>query len=48
MQVGQCGSQIGTKFWELVCEEIGIGGDGEYYDNNDAQLGRINVFYHEA
>ena len=25
-----------------------IGGDGEYCGGNDAQLGRINVFYHEA
>jgi tubulin beta len=26
----------------------GIGGDGEYCGGNDAQLDRINVFYHEA
>jgi tubulin beta len=26
----------------------GIGGDGEYCGDNDAQLDRINVFYHEA
>ena len=25
-----------------------IGGDGEYCGDNDAQLGCINVFYHEA
>ena len=25
-----------------------IGGDGEYSNDNDAQLDRINVFYHEA
>jgi tubulin beta len=25
-----------------------IGGDGGYCGDNDAQLGRINVFYHEA
>jgi tubulin beta len=31
-----------------VCDEHGIGGDGEYFGSNDAQLGRINVFYHEA
>jgi tubulin beta len=24
-----------------------IGGDGEYCGDNDALLGRINVFYHE-
>jgi tubulin beta len=26
----------------------GIGGDEEYCGDNDAQLGRINAFYHEA
>jgi tubulin beta len=30
-----------------LCSEHSIGGDGEYCGNNDAQLGRINVFYHE-
>jgi hypothetical protein len=32
-----------------LCDENGIGGDGEYCGDNDAQqLGRINVLYHEA
>jgi tubulin beta len=31
-----------------LCDEHGIGGVGEYCGDNDAQLGRINVFYHEA
>jgi len=31
-----------------LCDEHGIGGDREYCGDNDAQLGRINVFYHEA
>ena len=31
-----------------MCDENGIGGDGEYCGDNDAQLDRINVFYHEA
>jgi tubulin beta len=48
MQAGQCGNQMGTKFGEVVCDENGIDGDGEYCGDNDAQLGRINVFYHEA
>jgi hypothetical protein len=37
-----------TKFWEVVCAEHGIDGSGEYCGDNDAQLGRINVLYHEA
>jgi tubulin beta len=31
-----------------LCDENGISGDGEYCGDNDAQLDRINVFYHEA
>jgi tubulin beta len=33
---------------EVVCDEHGIGGSGEYCGDNDAHLGRSNVFYHEA
>jgi hypothetical protein len=28
--------------------EHSIDGDREYCDDNDTQLGRMNVFYHEA
>jgi tubulin beta len=32
-----------------LCDAHGIGGDGEYCgENNDAQLGRINLICHEA
>jgi hypothetical protein len=40
---------MSTEFQEVLCDEHGIGGDGEYFDDgNDAQLGRINVFYYEG
>jgi tubulin beta len=32
----------------VACDEHGIGGGGEYCGDNDTQLGRIGVFYHEA
>jgi tubulin beta len=48
MQVGQCGSQIGIKFREVVCDEHGIGGEGAYCGDNDSQLDRTKVFCHEA
>jgi hypothetical protein len=32
----------------VVCDENGIGGGGEYCGDNDAQLDRMGVFYHEA
>jgi tubulin beta len=39
---------MGTELQEVVCDEHSIGGDGEYCGGNDAQLGRMKVFYHEA
>jgi hypothetical protein len=43
MQAGQCGNQMGTEFWKVVCDGHGIDGDGDYCGYNDAQLGRINL-----
>jgi tubulin beta len=39
---------MNTKFWEVVCDEHGIGGSGGTCGDNDAHLGRIHVFYHES
>jgi tubulin beta len=39
---------MGTKFWEMLCDKHGIGADDECCGNNDAQLGRINLFYYET
>jgi hypothetical protein len=39
---------MGTEFQEVLCGEHSISGDGEYCGDNDTQLGRIKVFYHEA
>ena len=30
IQVGQCGNQIGLKFWEYICGEHGVSGDGKF------------------
>jgi len=45
---GQCGNQIGAKFWEVICGEHGISEGGEYEGEEDNQLERINVYYNEA
>jgi len=45
---GQCGNQIGAKFWEVICKEHGIDNVGEYTGENDNQLERINVYFNEA
>jgi tubulin beta len=38
---------MGTIFLEVVCDEYGIGGSNDDFGDNDAHLGRINVFFHE-
>ncbi|KNG78095.1 tubulin subunit beta [Plasmodium falciparum IGH-CR14] len=38
IQAGQCGNQIGAKFWE----------SGTYCGDSDLQLERVDVFYNEA
>ena len=48
LQAGQCGNQIGTKFWEMISDEHGIGVDGQYHGETDLQLERINVYYNEG
>ncbi|GAY41165.1 hypothetical protein CUMW_057330 [Citrus unshiu] len=48
IQGGQCGNQIGAKFWEVVCAEHGIDSTGRYNGDNDLQLERVNVYYNEA
>lgn len=48
IQGGQCGNQIGAKFWEVVCAEHGIDATGQYTGDSDLQLERINVYYNEA
>lgn len=48
VQAGQCGNQIGAKFWEVVCDEHGVDASGEYYGDLDLQLERINVYFNES
>lgn len=48
LQAGQCGNQIGAKFWEVISDEHSIDATGTYYGDSDVQLERINVYYNEA
>ena len=48
MMAGQCGNQIGAKFWEVISDEHGIDPTGTYHGDSDLQLERINVYYNEA
>ncbi|TRY89125.1 hypothetical protein DNTS_018061 [Danionella cerebrum] len=48
IQAGQCGNQIGTKFWEVISDEHGIDPAGSYVGDSTLQLDRINVYFNEA
>ncbi|OTF83393.1 beta-tubulin-like protein, partial [Euroglyphus maynei] len=48
IQAGQCGNQIGAKFWEVISDEHGIDPTGAYHGDSPLQLERINVYYNEA
>ncbi|KAL0267597.1 UNVERIFIED_CONTAM: hypothetical protein PYX00_009825 [Menopon gallinae] len=43
LQAGQCGNQIGSKFWEVISEEHGINPKGFYFGDSHLQLERINA-----
>lgn len=58
LQTGQCGNQIGTKFWEVISDEHGVDPSGAHNLSLDSspngkaiaaqQLERINVYFKEA
>ncbi|XP_042555378.1 tubulin beta chain-like isoform X3 [Dipodomys spectabilis] len=48
IQAGQCGNQIGAKFWEMLSDEHNIDCTGNYYGDSHLQLQRIEVYYNEA
>ncbi len=48
IQAGQCGNQIGAKFWEVISDEHGIDPNGTYHGDSYLQLEHINVYYNEA
>ena len=48
IQTGQCGNQIGSKFWDTIREEHGIDNYGVYRGDNDVQLERSSVYFNEA
>mmetsp|Transcript_5394 Transcript_5394/g.16503 ORF Transcript_5394/g.16503 Transcript_5394/m.16503 type:complete len:464 (+) Transcript_5394:141-1532(+) len=48
IQAGQCGNQIGLKFWETISQEHGLDHKGIYQGDNELQLERMNVYFTEA
>ena len=48
IQIGQCGNQIGAKFWEIISDERDTDPTGSDHGDSDLQLEQINVYYNEA
>ena len=48
IQAGQCGNQIGSKFWEVISDEHGIDTKGAYHGDNKMQLDHVNVYFNEG
>merc|ERR1711954_83517 len=48
LQAGQCGNQIGAKFWEIISDEHGIDPTGAYAGTSELQMERIEVYYNQA
>ncbi|XP_069845850.1 tubulin beta-1 chain [Dipodomys merriami] len=48
LQIGQCGNQIGEKFWDVIGDEHGLDSAGRGHGASALQLERIGVYYNEA
>jgi tubulin beta len=48
LQVGQCGNQIGAKFWELISNEHGIDLQGKFVGTTSLQSDGLSVYYNES
>jgi len=48
LQVGQCGNQIGSEFWKLLCAEHGINQRGILEDFAISGDDRKDVFFYQA
>ena len=48
IQAGQCGNQVGTKFWEVISEEHGIDTNGQFTGDDDKLIERANVYFTEG
>ncbi|KAH8652830.1 beta-tubulin [Ilyonectria robusta] len=48
LQVGQCGNQVGSAFWQTISGEHGLDSSGVYNGTSDLQLARMNVYFNET
>ncbi|XP_076389848.1 tubulin beta chain-like isoform X2 [Megachile rotundata] len=48
LQIGQCGNNVGVKFWEVISDEHGLRTDGIFCGESDLQSQRLNVYFSEG
>lgn len=41
IQAGQCGNQIGSKFWEVISDEHGVDPNGEFESLNKFRISQF-------
>ncbi|KAJ3272989.1 Tubulin beta-2 chain [Terramyces sp. JEL0728] len=47
IQSGQCGNQIGTKFWETLMDEHCLDQNGTYVGEDDVRKQKLSVYFNE-
>ncbi|CDW51932.1 Beta-tubulin isotype 2 [Trichuris trichiura] len=45
LQIGQCGNQVGSRFWELLCNEHSIQHDGSLMAATELQKEMLTVYF---
>ncbi|XP_026666869.1 tubulin beta chain-like isoform X2 [Ceratina calcarata] len=45
VQIGQCGNNVGSKFWEVISDEHGLNAIGKFEGDSELQLQRMNVYF---
>ncbi|XP_022110739.1 tubulin beta-4B chain-like [Acanthaster planci] len=48
LQVGHCGNEIGTKFYEVILKEHGVDQTGAYQGTSDLQSDKLEVYLRET
>ncbi|XP_076672806.1 tubulin beta chain-like [Andrena cerasifolii] len=48
VQIGQCGNNVGGKFWQVIADEHGLTPDGVFCGESDLQLQRMDVYFTEG
>ncbi len=48
IQVGQCGNEIGSRFWSTLFREHDLSPDGSFVGDSDIELEKIKVYFDEV